>query len=177
MHPPVASRILLAASVVLFLASLATNAFCLQTAGRLDCRHFGWAVLLLGWLELVAISDVGPFVALPWFANPCLLLAWMLTLARLRRAAGLAFAGIGCLLGASFLLGTSLQISEGGGPSTIVSRGAGYWLWLASLCLAVLGAAALPGRPTWQESSPPLENPRAHAAPGFSGDPDSGQAP
>jgi hypothetical protein len=139
------SRVLLAASVGLYLASLTQNVFCLRSGSGLNCSNAGWAVLAIGWMGLITIGEVGPFVTLPWLANPCLLLAWIFLLVSLRRPA-VALAVVGLLLGAAFLLGTSLQMSEGGGPpSEIVTRGAGYWLWLGSLGAAFLGALSVPG--------------------------------
>jgi len=38
-----------------------------------------------------------------------------------------------------------VQISEGGGPSPITSHGAGYWLWLGSIVLALASALLMPG--------------------------------
>jgi hypothetical protein len=138
------SRVLLVASVVLYLASLTQNAFCLQTRGSVDCKNPGWYVLAFGWFETLDIQDMGPFVALPWFANPCLMATWTLVLASVRRLA-LVFAGVGSLLALSFLRGVSLRIptpnaGEVSPVSSITAHGPGYWLWLGSLGLAFLSA-------------------------------------
>ena len=138
------ARGLLLGSVVLFAASLTQNAFCLgrfDLPGRLKCDNLGFAVLALGWMETLTLDEVGPFVAFPWFANPCLVLAWTFVLAS-KRWLAVAFAGVGGLLGLSFLLGRVVQMSEGGNPADpIQSYGAGYWLWLGSLALAFMSAA------------------------------------
>jgi len=141
---PTQSRGFLVASVGLYLVSLTLNAFCAVTGGTERCDDsLGAAVLAMGWLETIAIGDVGPFVALPWFANPCLFAAWAFVLGRARKIA-LASAGLGALLGLSFLLGHSVQISEGGGPSPITAYRAGYWVWLGSLVLALVSALFTP---------------------------------
>jgi hypothetical protein len=138
------SRQFLLASVGLYLVSLTLNAFCAVTSGTERCDDsLGVAVLAMGWLETIAIGDVGPFVALPWYANPCLFVAWGSVLDQ-RRKIALAFAGLGTLLGLSFLLGHSVQISEGGDASPITGYLAGYWVWLGSLALAFASALSTP---------------------------------
>lgn len=139
------SRAWLVASVGLWLASLALNAFCLETGRSLNCDNYGAAVLAFGWIETLFIGELGPWVALPWFANPCLLFAWIFALVSIRRAA-MVCAAVGGLLALSFLMADSLQISEGGGPSRIMTHGPGYWLWLGSLGLALMSAVSNPGR-------------------------------
>ena len=133
------SRGLLAASVILYLASLTQNGFCLLTGGSERCDNYGIAVVGLGWLETLEIGEVGPFVALPWFANPCLIVAWAFLLGSGRRIA-MILASLATVLSLAFLAGRSVQISEGGGPSPITSHGAGYWLWLGSMVLALASA-------------------------------------
>ena len=156
------SRAFLLASVALYLVSLTLNAFCAVTGGTERCDDSrGVAVLALGWLETIAIGEVGPFVALPWYANPCLFAAWLFVFARGRKIA-VAFAGLGTLLGLSFLLGHSVQISEGGGTSPITGYRAGYWVWLGSLVLAFLSALSTPG---YEPALPPKGAPAAGSAP------------
>ena len=151
-------RTLLGGSILLFLASLTQNAFCLGDGAK--CDNLGLAVLGLGWMEMLAIGDVGPFVTLPWFANPCLLIAWISILDSRRRVAT-AVAGVAAVLGSSFLAGRSIQISEGGPtPDPIRSYGAGYWLWLGSLVLAFLSAVLIRTAGTPQPPPSPLPEAR-----------------
>jgi hypothetical protein len=56
----------------------------------------------------------------------------------------LALAGAGTVLSLGFLLGQSVQISEGGGPSAITSYGVGYWLWVGSMVVALASALLAP---------------------------------
>src|SRR5262245_21570162 len=104
------SRALLAGSIVLFLASLTQNGFCVLTGGAERCDNYGFALVGLGWLQTLEIGEVGPFVVLPWYANSCLTFAWIFVLASRRRTA-LALAGAGTVLSLGFLLGRSVQIS------------------------------------------------------------------
>jgi hypothetical protein len=138
------SRAFLLASVGVYLVSLTLNAYCLVTGGTERCDDSrGIALLALGWLETIAIGDVGPFVVLAWYANPCLVAAWLFVLASGRKIA-VAFGALGSLLALSFLLGHAVQVSEGGGPSPITAYLAGYWVWLGSLVLALISALVTP---------------------------------
>jgi hypothetical protein len=131
---------MLLASIGLFVACMPLNSFCVPQG----CSGWpGYGVLAMGWLELLALSAVGPFVAFSWYANPCLLAAWACTVLR-RRSVGLWFAGIGILLSLSFLLGHSVIVSESGSADRIVAPAPGYWLWLSSLCVAFFGVVFTP---------------------------------
>ena len=143
MERPLLSRGLLAASVILYLASLTQNGFCLLTGGSERCDNYGIFVVGLGWVETLFIGDVGPFVALSWFANPALVFAWAFLLGSGRRVA-MVLAGLATALSLAFLAGRAVQISEGGGPSPITAHRAGYWLWLASMVVALASAWLTP---------------------------------
>ena len=97
----------------------------------------------MGWLEPLAIADVGPFVAFSWYANLCIGLTWILVVAGARRSA-VILGLVGGLLGLSFLLGNSVMVAESGSTYRVTGYAAGYWLWLGSLCLALLSATLLP---------------------------------
>jgi len=137
------ARMLLIASVVLFLVSLTQNAFCVRhdaAPSGFKCDIYGIAVLVIGWLGILTVHETGPLAVLPWFANPCLLAAWIAVLTS-RRAAAMIFSALGALLGLSFLFARTEMISEAGGAGDpIASYGAGYWLWLASLAVAFASA-------------------------------------
>jgi hypothetical protein len=97
----------------------------------------GWqgaGVLLLGWVELVAIKD-DPLVALAWFANPLLFAAWILTLYGKNRVA-IGAAGGALTLSSLFLLGHSVLSSEAGGLFPVKQHGLAYDFWLASIAIA-----------------------------------------
>ena len=120
---------LLAASVVLFLASLPWTSF------RVDGSREGlpgWMVLLIGCLGLF---DPGHPAHLAWLANPLLLLTWGMGMARTgigTRRAAVAAGGLALLLALSFPLLRTVIVGDTG-PSQVTGLGVGYWLWLASL--------------------------------------------
>jgi len=108
----------------------------------IDTGWPGYGVLLFGWIELLCLQQVGPFVAFGWLANPLLFAAWLATLVGKRRPA-LAYAGAGLVLGALVLLGRRVVYSEDGGSSPL-EHGPGYWCWLVALMLGVVGAGLVP---------------------------------
>jgi hypothetical protein len=61
-----------------------------------------------------------------------------------RRSVAVVLAGVATALSLAFLLGRAVQISEGGDASPITSYGAGYWLWLASIVVALASALLTP---------------------------------
>ena len=132
------TRILSLASLILFFLSLTQNCICISA----DCgRYPGWSLLLLGWLEILGIGDVGPFVILSWYANPVLLLTWIFLRTRKRRTA-LVLACLALALALSFLLSKQILASESGIAEPITGYGIGYWLWLGSTLSALLAAAS-----------------------------------
>jgi hypothetical protein len=132
-------------SIMLFLLSLTQNSFCRPS----DCNAWpGWGLLLVGWLEIMNIDKVGPFVGLAWFANPCLAAAWISTfLGQGHRAIG--YAGAGLILGLGFLFGNSVVGVEGGGLEPITRYAVGYWIWIGGLAVALCAAitSSLPRTP------------------------------
>jgi hypothetical protein len=131
--------LLMAVSVALFLACMTQDSFCMSNV----CGRWpAYDVLAMGWLEPFALLNVGPFVAFSWYANPALFFTWIcIALSKNQVAAifGCIGGSIGTLLGLSFLLGTSVLVSERGSDE-ITGYAVGYWLWLGSLCLALLSA-------------------------------------
>lgn len=131
--------LLVAASVVLFAASLPQDAY----YGGADRKPgIGLLCLLFGWLELCHPTSA----AMAWLANPALLLTWVFSFSpSLRRAA------IGCgitslCLSLSFLLHNEILADESGHYQRITGYGVGYWLWLASIATAVV--ACIPSTKT-----------------------------
>jgi hypothetical protein len=131
-------RLMVALSVTLYGVSLTQNTFCVSDGCD---KWLGWGVLLMGWIEPVAIRQVGPFVALSWLANPCVGVAWVCAFTG-NRLLAIMFGGAGVLFGFGFLLGKFVLVSESGSGYRITGYAGGYWIWIASLTLA-LGAAIL----------------------------------
>ena len=98
----------------------------------------GFGVLLMGWMEIPAVVEVGPFVAFSWLANPLLALVWVLFYLKLYRIASvigaLAFVfGLGCLLG-------SKVVANEAGIVGSLELGPGYFAWVISIATAFIGA-------------------------------------
>jgi len=141
---------------VLILLSMAAYGICMPmdsfcVSGR--CGDWpSWSVLLLGWLETLSIRDVGPFVAVSWYANGLLFLSWAGFWMQNRRWSAICGAGAAAA-SLSFLLGKNVVSNEGGVAAPITGVAAGYWLWVGSALLALLSGlyrghreAALSGR-------------------------------
>jgi hypothetical protein len=121
-----------AASVLLFAASLALRAFHLDS----DDGQNPWpglGLLVMGWLGLFT-------GVVAWLANPALAAAWILILfaRRFDKSAVLAaLCAVGLAL--SFLLHRTLIRDEAGNLANIT----GYWLWVASAATALLASIAV----------------------------------
>jgi hypothetical protein len=121
---------ILLASITTFVACLFFTGF--STGGADIWTYYmgkGVWLLLLGWLGALG----GMF---EWFANPLLLVAWLLIFFRWPKTSLLL--GI-CAMGlaTSFLLRARIKVLDHG---PIVSHDAGYWLWIASILLAVVAS-------------------------------------
>ena len=92
----------------------------------------GLVVLMLGW--------VGIFQGvLAWFANPAWLVAVILLFrSRFKACAAWAFAAI-CLALTSYFL-NAIAADEGGGEIHIQTMGSGFYVWLLSLLVLLIGS-------------------------------------
>jgi hypothetical protein len=124
-------RHLLILSLLLYGASLLTNVF----TGLL-----GAVALAFGWMEAIYFSHVvGFWVGFAWFANPLIYGAWILIAqAGYRRALLLALLAV--ILGLGLLTGTHIVVSGSGMTMNLPQLSVGYWLWIASLLAALIGA-------------------------------------
>ena len=120
------------ASVVLFVASLT------QPAMHLDGSKTGkqWECLLLLFIGWIGVFDR----IYAWLANPTLVVGWMFLLVRWNRcAAATLIFSLGLAL--SFLRETRWKRDESGSnTSAITGHGVGYWLWVASIAIALAGS-------------------------------------
>ena len=136
-------------SLGLFIASLTQTAFYLSDS-------FGVPFALLkGWLGVVV--DIGTIVqdikalfyaeglkggwkagaTLSWLANPALLFAWIAG-SKIPKE-GLVLSSISLLLMLSFLAFDEVLADEAGHYRQIQSLALGYWLWVASALVLVVG--------------------------------------
>ena len=72
-----------------------------------------------------------------WLANPFIIISWTLTYKDPKKS--LNFSLIAFLLSLSFLLTKKVATNEGGTPTEIISYGIGYWLWLSSCIVNLIG--------------------------------------
>lgn len=129
----------LAASVLLFLASMPLDSFCIPGT----CSEWpSYALLFMGWLNLYAFPSAG-YV---WLANPALLLAWLFAFTG-RKSLAVVLSLAALALSASFLRVPEVLVAEQQPPAPVVGYGAGYWLWLASCAAAFIGAALMRPEP------------------------------
>ena len=148
--------IFLICSFGLFAVSLWFPAFCTERATGLGGGHepymgIGAFLLLFGCFGVITGG-----VGVTWLANPLLLFAWVISMAawitamtsRSPRASAalmvlvllsLAFSALAVIFSASFQLFTEIIVNEAGGMNRICHRLPGYWLWLASTIVMLVG--------------------------------------
>jgi hypothetical protein len=103
---------------------------------------YGWELLISGWL---GVFDANPLMLFIWLANPIIVVTWILYL-RGRWSAAWTFSLFALGVTLSFLLVGSVL---GPGPEgvnvadfemrEIISYGMGYWPWVASAAVLVVG--------------------------------------
>lgn len=94
-----------------------------------------WGLLIFGWMGVTA----GTFT---WLANPALFFAWISMLRSKYRAALLA-AIIALSLMISFLLQSTVVSSEAPTYSRIIGYGTGFWLWVGSAVIQIVGCIVM----------------------------------
>jgi hypothetical protein len=114
--------VIVSISILIFLASLTQTAYCIDREAD-DCVSALMA-LLLGWL-----MPFGGGIA--WFANPLLVVAWISIFKNVKRALVLSFVSL--LFALYFLFSHTIVSDEAGHKYNIISRNAGYWLWVLSI--------------------------------------------
>ena len=120
-------------SVTFFLISLTQMSFCAN--GR--CQNDGLTNLLMGWFTIFMLYPIG----MVWLANPILFFSWIIFNKKLKTS--LVSSVISLLLMLSFLLFDKVVNNEAGIPEKITSIKLGYWLWVSSAFIMVLGNAFL----------------------------------
>ena len=119
-------------SVALFLISLSQPAMLLDgspTGDRWECL----VLLCMGWIGVFG----GVFA---WLANPALAIAWIFLLLRKNRHAAVSLIiSLGFAL--TFLFEKHWERDTSGtNTANITGHGIGYWLWIASIVVALTGA-------------------------------------
>jgi hypothetical protein len=116
-----------ALSIILFLVSLTQKCYCTtsQCGDSILAFALGWAGMFSGG------------AALAWLANPLLFLSWRMLKKKLQAAMFLSV--FATLLALSFLLFDHVIDNEAGHHHKIVSYKAGYWFWVSSSAVMLLG--------------------------------------
>ena len=148
-------QILIALSILLFATSLTQTGFYVDIVYNpipgFSCLLFGWMVLNQG--------------IIAWAANPVLVLAWYFAGFRSKwNDAGLCSFG-SLLLALSFLKhqfvtiwGTSL-FGQRVETYSITTYGIGYWLWIASISMSLIGCIVAISKPRTSRPAPTTGSP------------------
>jgi hypothetical protein len=121
-----------AASVLLFISSLFFTAY---RAGNDSAKG----------ISLFLCGSVGVFAGMfAWLANPAMIASWFMIRSRYAEVRVVSvFLSIAALaLALSFLRQKQIMQNEAGDDATITARGAGYWLWVSSTAMAMMGCFA-----------------------------------
>jgi len=120
-------------SIVFYIVALTQKGFC-TTAGQ--CA-IGIMDLLVGWMGVLMLHPP----AMVWLANPTLFAAWAFIKKNQRTSFILSV--ISLLIMLSFLLFDEIIVNESGASSKITAYGLGYWLWVLSAFIMVIGNGVL----------------------------------
>lgn len=125
-------RITFFSSLGIFMLSLTQKSYCTgnECGYALPDFIFGWVGIFLGSLA-----------AIPWCANPLLILSWILTF--LSPSKAFYSSAVATALCFSFLFFDSIIANEAGGYGEITGYKAGYWLWATSAVILLGGNAIL----------------------------------
>ena len=124
-------KINLGFSIGLMLFAVTQDAYCTFEG----CMH-SMIAFVLGIFGMF----IGGNETLTWFANPLLILAWLLI--KYRKTSFL-LSLLSTLIAVSFLMFDKVVINEAGHSSIITRYVAGYWLWIGSHAVMVLGNVLL----------------------------------
>lgn len=126
-------KIILTISIIIYIISLTQEGFC-TTAGQ--CAK-GFLDVLVGWMGVLILH----LPAMVWLANPILILSWVVN--KRHKKASFIFSVVSLIIMLSFLLFDEIMVNESGALSRITSYGLGYWLWVSSAFIMVIGNAFL----------------------------------
>ncbi|MCW1148549.1 hypothetical protein [Flavobacterium lacisediminis] len=117
-------------SCILFIISLTQTAYITEPADSIASHAF--IAFLTGWLNFM-----GPGIS--WFANPLLIISWILLLNN-KIKFSLISSFISVLFCLSFLLFNKIALDEAVNYGEILGYGTGYWFWLTSCIIALIGS-------------------------------------
>ncbi|QTD36296.1 hypothetical protein JL193_08970 [Polaribacter batillariae] len=124
-------KIFLYLSIGVFVISLTQKSYC--TVGG-NCEYFsGLLNLIFGWFGVFMLH----FPAFTWLANPLLFISWLLY--KKKQKTSLILSGISFMLMLSFLSVNQIIVNDGSTSSIVNFYGLGYWLWLFSSFIILIG--------------------------------------
>ena len=124
-------KITLGVSIGFMLFALTQEAYCTTEGCMHSIRAFIFGIFGM---------FIGGNETLTWFANPLLILAWLLI--KYRKTSFL-LSLLSTLIAVSFLIFDEVVITEAGHSSIITRYTLGYWLWIASHSVMLLGNVLL----------------------------------
>lgn len=125
-------RFALTVSIGLFCLCLFSDGFYSSDA-KPDGVFAGWQLFLFGWSAI-------PHGGIAWLANPAIGVAWVL-FSQKRPGRSAALAALALAFMTSFLLEDRVASVYSENASNVAGYGPGYWLWVASASMLLLGAA------------------------------------
>ncbi|WP_207435248.1 hypothetical protein [Sabulibacter ruber] len=120
-------KMLLGVSIILYAVSLTQEAFSYIYQEQVE-TYKGWVLALMGSTSVLGGGLLEWFI---WLANPLYLFSIMYALKR--EVSALLTSSIAFGLALSFLFWKEVLAAESGIMGPIVSRGAGYFLWVLSI--------------------------------------------
>ena len=118
-------------SIGIYIISLTQKSYC--TSGG-TCEYFsGLLNLIFGWIGVFKLH----LPAFPWIANLILLLSWKTFYKNTKISFILSI--LAFLIMLSFLFVDEIIINDGSTKSTVVFYGLGYWMWLLSSFIMLIG--------------------------------------
>jgi hypothetical protein len=124
-------NIFLRISILLFIISLTQKCYCTTSSCGDSIMAF-----LLGWFAMISGG-----AGICWIANPLLFAAWISLKKNLKASMFLSM--LAALMSLSFLLFDSIIDNENGQKKEIISCEAGYWLWVTSAAVMLVGTYTL----------------------------------
>lgn len=123
-------KIFLYLSIGMFIISLTQKSYC-SSYGL--CDNYGFLSLFIGWLGVFMLH----IPAFTWLSNPLLLGSWIFFKKKPKISFILSIIAFFLML--SFLLVDEIISNEAGTKSKVVFYGLGYWLWLFSSFIMLIG--------------------------------------
>lgn len=136
MKRPTLRTLIVGLSATLFVVSLTQVGFYTAGQNAADGASPSILLLLIGWMGLADHK-------IAWYANPALFAGWRTTQRLGTRPTSLFYPLLALSLSLTFLMHNEIMVNEAGGTASIVGYGAGYWLWVSSSGLLVLGNVLL----------------------------------